>query len=45
MRSIHCASALVLSLTALGASAQAVRVEKNMSLELATKIARHRGRL
>ena len=30
---------VVLSLCALGASAQAVRVEKNMSLELASKIA------
>jgi uncharacterized protein GlcG (DUF336 family) len=39
MRSIHFTATLVLSLTTLGASAQAVRVEKNMSLELATKIA------
>ena len=39
MRSIHCATALVLSLATLGASAQSVRVEKNMSLELASKIA------
>jgi uncharacterized protein GlcG (DUF336 family) len=39
MRSIQCATAVILSLSALGASAQAVRVEKNMSMELATKIA------
>ncbi len=39
MRSLHCATAIVLSLATLGASAQAVRAEKNMSLELATKIA------
>ena len=39
MRSLHCASALILSLATLGASAQTVRVEKNMSLELANKIA------
>lgn len=33
------ASVLVLSVTAAGAQAQTVRTEKNMSLELATKIA------
>lgn len=35
----HLSAIAVLSLTNLGASAQAVRVEKNMSLELASKIA------
>ena len=39
MRSIQCASAILLSFATLGASAQAVRAEKNMSMELATKIA------
>ena len=39
MRSIYYSTALVLSLVTLSASAQTVRVEKNMSLELATKIA------
>jgi uncharacterized protein GlcG (DUF336 family) len=34
-----CATALLLSLATMGASAQSVRVEKNMSLELATQIA------
>ncbi len=39
MRSIQYASAILLSFATLGASAQAVRAEKNMSMELATKIA------
>ena len=39
MQAKFCATALVLSFATLGASAQAVRVEKNMSMELATKIA------
>lgn len=36
---IPLATALVLSLTAMGASAQSIRIEKNMSLDLANKIA------
>ncbi len=39
MRNILKISALALSLTAVGAHAQAVRTEKNMSLELANQIA------
>ncbi|MCF8209954.1 MAG: heme-binding protein [Rhodoferax sp.] len=39
MRFSTFASVLMLSVTASGVNAQAVRVEKNMSLELATKIA------
>lgn len=39
MRNIIKASALALSLAATAAGAQAVRTEKNMSLELATQIA------
>lgn len=39
MQAKFCVTALVLSFVTLGASAQAVRVEKNMSMELATKIA------
>lgn len=38
-RSSAAAAAVVLSFVSLGASAQAVRTEKNMSMELATKIA------
>ncbi len=39
MRFKLCVSTLALSFATLGASAQAVRLEKNMSLELATRIA------
>ena len=39
MHCVHRVTALVLSLASFGASAEGVRVERNMSLELATKIA------